>query len=386
MVPGKKLHPLFIILFVVLLLPALQRQFNVVDSGRLYGVSDPVDSVKMALSLRSWFNGSFQQSRNDMVQHTIGFRQDFIRLSNQVNYSLLRNTPTQVVIGKHGNIFDPAYIDAYYGKDYLGEDKIREAVLRLKFIQDTLDKLGKKFVVIYAPNKARFMSEDIPEQKVMRPGGPSNYLTYLRLGDSVGLHQIDFNGWFISLRGKTKHLIMSKAGMHWTAYGGLIALDSFRSYMKASGYRNLPDIVWDENEANVTGNPLFDEDDISKVLNLIAPISDEQFFHPNVVIKNDTFKVKPKAIYIADSYLWQWWMPEYIQKISPEIQFWHYYRDLFSLQKPVGYVKRDLDPMQEMLNADWIVMMYTEFNLKLFAEGFPEEAYNYFKGIKHTGK
>ncbi len=85
----KVQYLLFGFLALLLMLPLLQQQLKVVDSGRLTGVVR-TDTATTDFSLERWMDGSFQLAVNNKVQSDAGFRPDFIRLKNQIDYSLFK--------------------------------------------------------------------------------------------------------------------------------------------------------------------------------------------------------------------------------------------------------------------------------------------------------
>src|SRR6185312_16477155 len=97
--------------------------------------------------------------------------------------------------------YEQGYIEAYHGLDYAGESKLRTSVYQLRKIQDTLERLGKTFVFLYAPSKAYYLSEYLPDAPAgWTPATPTNYSTFKRLCDSAGIRQIDYNAWFLSMK------------------------------------------------------------------------------------------------------------------------------------------------------------------------------------------
>ncbi len=372
----KQLKILFGFLLLLLLLPLLQQYLNVVKSSPLTGVT-VADTLHPALGLRSWMDGTFQEGKNNAVRDSIGFRPDFIRLSNQVNYTLFRKTNAHVVIGKNRDLFEQGYIDAYLGKDFAGEQKIRERVKKMKYLQDTLDKLGKKLVFIYAPGKLRYWPEDIPglQGKNYR----SNYASYRHWGDEAGLRQIDFNGWFVSMKGKTRHPIFTRSSIHWTAYGALLAADSFNKFMTKEGY-TLPGIRWNDEQQGATGAPRYSEDDLEKLLNLVAPLPKEPLFHPDIAIDKNQVPHRPSAIYIGDSFMWMWINLYIPDNINATYQYWSYSVEVYGpgLKRPLKM--SEIDPMKEVLQTDWVIIMYTDCNLTIAGWPFVEKAYTYFNG------
>jgi len=380
MAKQKILSLLLGFLMLILWLPWLQQQLGVVDSGKLHGVVVQ-DTVLYPLNAANWFNGTFQESRDRYVQNNAGFRADFIRLNNQIHYSLFRKTNAHVSIGRNGNLFEQEYIDAYLGRDFIGTARIRERVRKMKFVQDTLDKLGKRFVLIYAPSKARYAPEDFPAADRKVKPGLTNYAVYKQIGDSAGLRQIDFNSWFGTLKNKSRHLVFARSSIHWTEYGALLAIDSLQRFMKAQG-SPVPDFVWDEQKPGITTDPRFSEDDMQRLLNIFLPVApEERFFHPEIGVRPPDMPGRTKAVYIGDSFFWMWHDLLLPHRLHSTFQFWSYYHEVFSPGKPMRHIA-DIDPIREMLEADWIVIMYTECNFANLGSHFPEDAYAYFTGIR----
>lgn len=380
----KPLYLLLGFLALLLWLPLLQGQLKIVNSGTLSGMV-AADTTTTQFTPERWLDGSFQQAVNEKAQVNTGFRPDFIRLRNQLDYTLFRKVNAQVVVGRNNNLFEQAYIDAYFGRDFAGSEAIQERVRKLKYVQDTLDKLGKTLVFIYAPNKARFMPENLPRQAYDETRtGPTNYDVYKKYGEAAGLRQIDFNAWFRDAGRKTKHPVYGRPGIHWTEYGALLAADSFRNFMNALPHHRfvLPELIWNDAQEGVTSGPQGAEDDLGKLLNLIVPISDNTFFHPYLEVRTDDKQPKPAAIYIADSYMWMWRDIGIPQRLNSRYQFWSYFYDVWSSEWSGKKNIKDIDPMAEVMRSDWIVMLYTECNFARPGGDFPERAYAYFTGTK----
>lgn len=378
----KQLYILLGFLMLLLSLPLLQQQLKVIDSGTLAGVVI-ADTSRPELSLKHWLNDSFQDGQNRYVEHNIGFRPDFIRLSNQLSYSLFKKTAACVVIGRHDNLYEYNHIDPYFGREYVGEAKIADQVRKLKFIQDTLDGLGKTLVFIYAPSKVQFMPEDLPASLDHEKKGPTNYAAYRRLCAAAGIREIDFNAWFLRERFKRKHPLFTKSSIHWTAYAGLIAMDSLQRFMKIHRGWDTPDISWDDNEQGVTGGPILSEDDLEKLLNLVVPMKPQDLFHPTIRYDEKNKKPKPRAIYIADSFMWIWMNLYLPHNINSSFQYWNYYTELYTPARPVLTHLTPAERIEEILAADWIIMMYSDCNLSKPGGAFINDTYDYFKGIKH---
>ena len=68
-------------------------------------------------TLQDWLNRRFQDSANKWFSRYFGARGLFVKLGNQVNYSLLdssyMNPISKIIIGKQGQLYELAYINHY---------------------------------------------------------------------------------------------------------------------------------------------------------------------------------------------------------------------------------------------------------------------------------
>ncbi|MDR1758228.1 MAG: hypothetical protein LBR51_04640 [Bacteroidales bacterium] len=55
------------------------------------------------------------------------------------------------------------YVKSYYGTDFIGEDKCRELVQKLKILQDALQRRGKDLLVVIAAGKGFFIPNTSPK-------------------------------------------------------------------------------------------------------------------------------------------------------------------------------------------------------------------------------
>ena len=90
---------LFAVIFVLLFIPILQMQFSVVNVKPLNGAIKSVERPNINFS--SWFSEDFQSQAEKYLNQIFGFRNWFVRLNNQVNYSLFNIAQAKgVIVGK----------------------------------------------------------------------------------------------------------------------------------------------------------------------------------------------------------------------------------------------------------------------------------------------
>src|SRR4029077_2389756 len=116
------------------------------------------------------------------------------------------------------------YIDAYEGSDFAGSRKINERLSELKFLQDTLAKLHKTLLIVFAPSKDLYRPENLPEGT--RKGDSTNYEVSIKTSKEIGLNFIDFEKCFREKKNKSQYPLYCKYGSHWSDYGACFAGDS----------------------------------------------------------------------------------------------------------------------------------------------------------------
>lgn len=367
---------LFIIFLGLLLLPLLNQHLKFIDSGEIYGIARTPNTT---FSWAKWWNGTYREEKERYINDSIGFRQDFVRITNQVDFSLFGKINAGWIKRTPDNyLYYDGYLRAQCGADYAGDGYPYEILEKLKFLQDTFQKQGKLLVVIYAPSKANYFSDNLPPLPECKTQGKTNLQNYIRIGDSLGINQIDLNSWYLTFRNKkTDHLIFSKQGIHWTLYGALFATDSIIRYTENKMHIRMPHPQWSEIEYSYTARRT--DDDAGKMLNLLIPIK-EKFSYPAIHYCDDTTLTKPKTIYIGDSFIWTLIFDGILNHANTNGQYWYYFKDVFLTnydEGPVAQIK-DYKWPDEVKKADCIYIMHTPPNVTSLGNGFIEQAYAYY--------
>ena len=361
---------------VILFLPLLQHSFSFVKSGPLKGGFKDADDV--VFSIQGWIDGSYQHQKERFLNDKTGFRADMVRINNQIDFALFDKCHAGwTLAGRNNNLFQAPYIDAYYGNDFVGYDTILEKTRKLKAIQDTLNHLGKSLVLVYAPSKATYCPEDIPEHLVQQEGRMTNYKAYRRTADSFGIHQIDMDAWFVSMKNKSKELLFSKQCIHWTIYGAILAGDSLIRYIENLRSVHVPHPEWSKTEH--TDKPRYGDDDVAAELNLIFPIARETFGYPEMRDVQDSGAKKINAMYICDSWGFKMAGSGIVSKMNAQCEVWYYFKEIVDVNNGNKWIAfKDYDWKDAVNKTDCVVLVYTSFNLKELGSGFIETAYDHY--------
>ena len=179
---------IFAFLFSLLFLPLIQETFHVFNFKPLNGYE--IKTEKDSLSAASWFKGSFQKNRQKYVEENIGFRDLVVRIYNQINYTAFHVTESPgVVLGKDNFLYLTSYTENYNGNRFIGHDAIESNSSRLKKLQDALKEKNIDLITVFAPGKASFYPEYIPDESA-KPLSVNNYLAYKKAFQEKGVNFI----------------------------------------------------------------------------------------------------------------------------------------------------------------------------------------------------
>ena len=378
---NKTKEGLFIFLFVIMLLPVMQHSFGFVIGGPLNGYYTLASDVKF--SWQQWWDGTYQQEKSKYLNDNTGLRPDIIRLNNQLDYTLFRKIHSEwrLFFGSDNCTYEDANVYSYTGKDFIGDDSIRHQCLRLRAIQDTLLRMGKSLIIVHAPSKAFYYPEHIPPALLRTCTRHTSLATYVRLCDSLGIHQVDFNAWFIAMKNKTPELLYPRQGFHWSVYGSLLAGDSLERYIEKD--RNVRMVHPQWTNTIHTDEARYTDDDITKGMNLIFPVMKETYTYPEVQYRDQAGTTKPGIIFIGDSFLQTWVSTGFMDATTTRWQVWYYNYLLIDKEHketPLLQLPRTegLDWAGEIERYDCIVLLYTSRNLNNLGGGFIERAYAYY--------
>lgn len=369
----KAVTVLFIVISILLVLPAVQSIFKVVKVPPLNGaVREPVEAD---FSVKSWFSGDFQSKHEEYMNESFGFRNFFVRLNNQLAFNLFKKAKANgVIIGKDNYLYELNYLLAYKGKDFLGQDSIKHKMERLKFIQDELAKKNKTLLVVFAPGKASFYPEYIPAE-YQQTGDPTNYQYFSKYSTELGINAIDFNSYFISQKDKSKYPLYPRGGIHWSHYGMCLALDSIVHRLEKLRNVNLTEIHWDKVNLDLPGNI---DNDIALGMNVLFTPRTDSMAYPEIIIKEEDVAVRPSAVVIGDSFYWDMF------NLTPRVfnenhHFWYYNREVFPNQSGTPLKVENLNLLDEINQHDVFIIMSTEANLSRLGWGFIDNAYSMLK-------
>ena len=368
MMKGKDKNGLKIFLLFMLLLaflPLIQYLFEPIILKGLEGAFVVIE--KPVLNKKNWEDATFQEHTSLYLTHHTPFRADFVRLKNQLNYWLFDEINTILTLGKENYIFDPNYIDARTGKDYLAEDVRMQKRSSLIKVKSILDSLNVPLLVCFAPNKANYYSEFLPQTEPL--ASKRNQLYFETTLNELKIPIINFDRFFMSQKSSTEYPLMPKYGAHWSTYGAYIAGNILCNTIDSIKHEKNINIILSSNEKSSKAR--FTDDDYLASLNLISKWKSPEMAYPQL-----TFKVikQPNVLIISDSFFWNFYDLNLVQNcFSKESEMWYYNKTKYNnLKEKIGS-KTDAITLNQVKDRDVIIIVSSDPGLKEFGYGFFEQ-------------
>jgi hypothetical protein len=333
-----------------------------------------LDTQKSKFSWKDWFSGAFQETKDNYLNDHFGFRNFFIRLNHQLRFSLFNKAKTAwVTVGKENYLYEFNYIKAFYGTDFIGNDSIEKRMHKLKLLQDTLNHLGKTLIVVLAPGKGAFYPEYIPEESHQKRS-ITNLEIYRQYIKKLKINTLDFHRYFIDNKKQSPYPLYPQYGIHWSIYASCLAANSIVRYIEKLRHITIPHIYW---EKIVMSAPRYRDRDIADALNLFFSPKTFEMAYPELQFESDSGKTKPSLLVIADSF-YGTIFDLGLDSIYSNHHWWYYNKEIYPESYSNYLTTNDINPHEEMLNYDIILMLSTDADLPNFGWGFIEEHYNIF--------
>jgi alginate O-acetyltransferase complex protein AlgJ len=369
---------------LILLLPTIQMQWEIVREQQLAGVEE---SQELPVpSLCGWLDGTLSASVDRRLSRTIGFRPTLVRAMNMATLVATSVEPASeveelngVLIGKENWLFEKVYIDWFNEpKTCQDEGEVRRLVAQIKTLQETLSARGKAFLFVISPSKVSLYPEYIPEQcfKPKAQADDRNFAAEFRkqLAES-GVTFVD--GTEVLRRWKKPNeYVFAPLGTHWSHYG------CFRVWQEAMPLLNqqlehplpIPEVA----SLEYVG-PRGIDADLFWLLNLpTCPFEIKPVPYPVLPpFEPLAEEQRPSVLFLGTSFVWGLIDTAYLCKSVRDADFLYYYQytihhectdvdpTLQAGESPT-MVKREpvdadrLDWQQLLLGKDLVVLEYCE--------------------------
>jgi hypothetical protein len=360
---------LFCLIIALLFLPIIQNRFELFQLEPLNGAITIPE--KNYVNIKEWFSGDYQLKKEKYLNECFGFRNLFIRINNQIAFSLFNVAKANgVIIGKKNYLYEESYIKAYKGTDFVGLDSITNRMMKLKIIQDSLSKLNKTIIVVFAAGKGSYYPEYFPDKYVL-PKKQTNYELYVKLAKEYHINYIDFNKYFVDRKTFSKYPLYPQYGIHWSQYGMCLVADSIIKYIEKARNIDMPNLFWNKVEMST---PRETDYDIADGMNLMFKLKSFKMAYPLVQFQSDSNFTKPNVLVVSDSFYWGMFNFG-ITKAFSNNHFWYYNKQVYPDSFKKGIETSQLNLNDEIDNHDVIILMYTEATIGALGSGFIENVF-----------
>ena len=372
---------LFILLMVLGFIPMLQSRFQLFPMNPLNGVTVEIEKPKFDLD--TYRSGAYVKQAEAYTSQHIGFREPIIRLYNQYLWDFYRKTYAHdVVAGKQNWLYYPQSVRDYYGQELLrwhpsteeAKVKFDKEMKYLNWSRSILKENGVELIVFMAPEKSFLYPEYLPNgEKDTTTFNACDY--FAQHFEETSFPYIEMTRWFQQIKDTVDYPLIPQAGAHWI-FPSVYAVDSLSRLMGKLKGISLPRIKIGEYYETLDRDHNYDND-LEQLLNLAFPLRHQYGYCPryHVGIEHDSTTVKPKVLFIGNSYFWaiQLFVP--LHEMFETTEFWFYASTAYygdNLDQTIDVIQ--LDFIEKLLEFDYVVWFTTGNQINKGTEGFAAKA------------
>lgn len=370
---------LFILLMVLGFMPMLQGWLHIFPTKPLNGVT--VATEKPKFDLDGYRSGTYAKQAEAYTSQHIGFREPIIRFYNQYLWDFYQKTYAKDVVGgKKGWLYYPQSVRDYYGQELLrwhpstdeAKEKFDQEVKYLNWASNILRENGVELLVFIAPEKSFLYPEFLPDgEKDTTTFNASDY--FAQRFEETGFPHIEMTRWFQKIKDTVDYPLIPQAGAHWI-FPSVYAVDSLSRLMGELKGIHLPKIKIGETYHTRDRDHDYDND-LELLLNLAFPMKHQYGYYPRhkVRIEHDSTSVKPRVLFIGNSYFWAMQLFTPFKELFENTEFWFYGSTAYygeNLDQTISVTKLNL--LEKLLDFDYIVWFTTGNQINKGTEGFAE--------------
>ena len=372
---------LCILLMVLGFLPMLQGRFQLFSMKPLNGVTETVE--KPMLELDAYRSGAYAKDAEAYTSRHFGFREPIIRLYNQYLWNCYHKTYAHdVVAGKEGWLFYPQSVRDYYGQELLrwhastdeARQKFDREVKYMNWSRSILKENGVELLVFMAPEKGFLYPEFLPDGE--RDTTTFNACDYFaQRFEETGFPYIEMTRWFQQIKDTVDYPLIPQAGAHWI-FPSVYAVDTLSHLMADLKCIQLPQIKIGAPYQTLDRDHDYD-DDLELLLNLTFPLRHQYGYCPrhHVSVEQDSTSVKPRVLFIGNSYFWAMNLFAPFPELFETTEFWYYFSTAYygkNLKQTADINQFDI--VERLLDFDYVIWFTTGNQMNKGTADFAEKA------------
>lgn len=343
---------------------------------------DQEESASVALTFKTYYDGSFQDYMTEHTKQHTGFREFFIRNYNQVALSCFGVvTNNTIVKGYDNEYFLKMYLDEIIGKrlekEYGDVDKAKAVAKKnveaTKDLVDTLRQYNKMFLFVFAPTKTAVYTEKIPKEYQKQIADFSLEEYYIELFKENDIPHIDFYNYFKAIKDTVTYPLYTRFASHWAESTISFVGDSILKMMEVLGNYKLPSLCCVN--LNVTTEYSDFDHEIESAMNLLFPCHKPALPYPTLSLSDTIGKDYPNLLVIGDSYFDQLMFSPF-KKAFHQWDFWQYNKTAYSSYYWRTPMIKLPDIRSTLKNADIIMVTATAPMIYNYMYGFLDSVYD----------
>jgi SGNH hydrolase-like domain, acetyltransferase AlgX len=366
---NRKLSKIIVVITLIgLFIPMTQQLFGYIYIRGLDGV---IASNKKNSTI-SWWDRSAQSYIENYSKDSLSLKAPCVRLKNQFEFTFFDKINAHDIYEYDGVFYRYSYYTYNEKNSFVGMEKIQRQVKQLKAFQDKINKDSIPIYVIITPTKLHQYNKQLPwfNQTSSRQ---TNYIQYKRLLQKAGINVLDADAWFLRDQKKFVAPTQSTGGVHWTLYGGALAMDSLVKRIRKDKKTDFQMVQMEISKAY----ELYPQDmDAVNLSNLMYPPKDQRLrliHFPTP--KNQKKRIKP--VIISDSYFHVIdWTPLHDQIFDPQTSFYYYFNSRKQHDQIIETAVNLKQVSEDIQQSDCIIIITDIMNLEQFGFGFIEKYCN----------
>lgn len=371
---------LFALTAVLLFASMIQQATGVFRFKELNGVTK--ETIIPEANFANFCDRSLQDSTETYLKKHYGFHEPLTRLHNQTQWALFRYSQVEedqrITITSDNWIYEPRSVEEYYqslayhhGYDSATMAAVFEAeAQRLLELQEFLKPYGTHLFVALLPGKEQICPEHLPENdRYFEKKQVTAYDFYAQRLEELGVNHIDLSAWFQQIKDSVDYPLFPQTGTHWSNLAAIHSTDTLVRYMEHLSDSNMVNILID----NTFKRTLKPDADLESLMNLIWPLQKEPNYLASATYDYDTTAWRPRLITIGDSFYWNILNFTPVCDVFDGVPYWYYFSTVY-FDDDLYHTKKisDIDVLQEVIDADFVMLAYSTVSLYKMSNGFSE--------------
>lgn len=261
-----------VLILTALLLPSLYFLGVEENFTRLYGAESIPKPIP--LTVKNYASGTFQKNLDEIFGKKFFLRKSFSRCRNSLyaacNFGCFHAAGT-VFGSPAGWLLEGPYLDLFYGKYSIDENKNRDCFQLFEKLAQEFKKRDIDFIYVMAPDKVLMYPERLPSfySLYLKRSTRSPHAEFAAILKKRNVPHFDAFTFLYRFRDRTE--LFPVSGTHWNAPAVFMMLNAMLKQLNQSENRAFPYQIPVPDRFETTSDPRYCENDLGNLTNLIHP-------------------------------------------------------------------------------------------------------------------